>query len=287
VVIIGKRLIFSLLVFILLFSSGLVGCTGEPTTQEIVDKSIAAGSELSSYTFDMEIDMTMEGIPGNNPGNFVIKGNADGAMDISNNKMRTTMVMDVDIPGLGKQAVPVDYYLIDEWMYMKTDLPVVGPKWMKMQIDSGMMASQDQLTQQLEMLKNAVSVEVTGKEEIDNVSCYVIELNPDMEQISQWLNSLQQSTNMQSMDMSDIDLEKLIKSMSIKEWVDENSFMLMKADVEMFLSMSPEDFGADAQDMGQINMNINETIRIQNHNQPVEIVLPPEAQQAQAISSND
>jgi hypothetical protein len=110
---------------------------------------------------------------------------------------------------------------------------------------------------------------------VNGTTCYVFEVVPSMEALGELLS--QQALGMGGMDFGQFNLAELFKEMSVKEWIAQDSYRVMKAEVYMRMEMSPADVGATEADFEKMTMNINVGERLYDYNQPVSITLPPAA----------
>ncbi len=105
-----------------------LGCgqATEPAAQDVVEKAVAAYSSVQTVKMDMSMSMNMEAVGGEQPTNIRMDMDADGSMNVKETELSLTMTADMDIPEMGNQNLSTDIYVVDGWMYMKMDIPVVG-----------------------------------------------------------------------------------------------------------------------------------------------------------------
>jgi hypothetical protein len=133
--------------------------------------------------------------------------------------------VNIDIPGAGKQDISMGMYIVNGWMYMRIGLPQGGEQWMKMKLNNELWTAQNQLSQQIEFLKTAIEVTLLGSEKVDGVDCYVLQIKPNMEALTKWvLSQQQQQSGIGGIDLSKLDLAKLFKTISIKEWIAKDTY---------------------------------------------------------------
>ena len=266
-----KRILVLSLALILSFT--LVGCGGE-LTQEEVDRIITnvTTAQYDTVKIDMDMLMAVEVVGGSEPGEMTMVGGGSGVMDMANREMQMTMNMTMDIPELGEQEMETEVYLVGEWMYTSVDIPEIGKQWIKMEVTQDIWQQQNQIEQQIELLKTAVEVNYLGSEAVNGTTCYVFEIVPSMEALGELL-----SQQAPGMDFSQLNLADLYKEMSVKEWIAKDSYQVMKTEVDMVMEMRPEDVDATEADFEKMAMDINMGMRLYDYNQPVSITLPPEA----------
>ncbi len=84
--------------------------------------------------------------------------------------------------------------------------------------------------------------------------------------------------------MADIDLSKFVKSLSIQEWVAQDTYLLKKSATSASIAASGTDLGSTAHAGDNFALDFTETLSITGYNQPVTITLPPEAANARDMT---
>jgi hypothetical protein len=138
---------------------------------------------------------------------------------------------------------------------------------------------QNQIEPQIEMLRSAVEVNLLGSEDVNGTPCYVVEIIPSMEALSDLL-AQQQTPGMEDLDFGGLNLTDLFEKMSIKYWVAKDSYLLMKSEINMLMDLSAEDVGATQRDFEKMTMDMNMEMILYDYNQAVSIELPQEALKA-------
>jgi hypothetical protein len=281
--ILKKLLLISVsVVLILLF--GLVGCGKALTTQNIIDNSISASGKTTAYKLDMNSGVKVEGTLGGQPGSMNLQNSSANVVDSPNKQIQMNVNATADVTGQDKQTATINYYLMTDWMYVKLSIPQQDDKWVKMKIDANVLAAQDQLVQQMTLLKSASQVQEIGSEDINGIACYILNVTPDPAAISTWLRTLQQTTNIQELDLTGMDAGKLIKSSSLKLWINEKDFSLVQGNISILVSFDQSDLGANAQSGDKLDMNVTGTMKFHDFNVKAAITLPAEAQNAEDVS---
>jgi len=220
----------------------------------------------------MDMLMAMEVIGGTEPGEMTMLTDFTSAVDNANKEMQMTMDTTMDIPGEAKQGIATELYIVDEWMYMKTDIPVIGGQWMKIRLTEEMWEAESQIGHQIALLETATEVDLLGSESVRGTACYVVEIVPSMEALGKLLS--QQTTGLENIDWEEL---KLFKETSIREWIAKDSYLLMKAEIHMLMEMRPEDVGATEEDFEKMTIDMNIQMEVYDYNKPVSIELPQEA----------
>lgn len=283
-----RRILLLSLALVLCFA--FVGCAEKEETltseqiNQIITEAVNGLAEAESYGFDMDVSMTMDVIGGTEPGTMSMDADATGVIDSVNKEMQMVMGMTMNVPGQDEQEMHMDMYIVGEWVYVKMSIPEMGDQWMKMKLTPEMWETQKQVEQQMELLKTATEVKFVGSEVVDGIDCYVFDIIPDLEKLAEYLS---QQQGMQGLDLEDIEnLEELFENMSIsiKEWIAEDSSLLTKATAHMLMEVTPEDVGASPKDFDRMTMDLSTDMTVYDYNQPVSIELPPEALEAPEIA---
>ncbi len=255
------------------------GQATELSTQDIIDKTISAYSSVQTVKMSSDMSMNMDMVGGDEPMDVQMDMDMNGSMNIKDTELFLTMSMEMDIPVEGKQTISSEIYIVDNWVYTKVDVPGVGNQWIKTELDSAAWAQQDQLTQQIELLKTAIDITSAGTDTVDGVNSYVLEIKPDMAALMAFVSS--QMGQEASVDLPEnIDIAKMFKSLTIKEWIAKDTFLPVKADMQMVMEINAEDFGENTDEFERITMDMSMVIKYYDYNKPVSIVLPAGAANA-------
>jgi hypothetical protein len=290
--------VFLVLTMVLSFTA-CTGGTGSgaslPSAQEIING--VSGAQDDTRTFQLDMDMTLDMIGEVEGEVFAVTMaiSTAGTMDVPNSQLMMDMdvIMDMEemaLPGEDEMEVSMVMYLMDDTMYMMTEIPELGPMWIKYEIGTleEIWGQMDQTQYQIELLEDAAQVEVVGSETVGGVDCYVLQLTPDMEQL--WQLMMQQMEDVGVMGEEDfgIDpefLQDMFRSFSVKQWVAKDTYFLVKAVIDMSLELTAEAMGLSEEE-GAIAMDMSLDLLVYDYNQPVSIVLPPEAATAMDISGS-
>jgi hypothetical protein len=266
----------------LVLSLAVVGCD-QGLPQEEVDRIIenVANARFDSLKLDMDMTVNMKVVGGSDPGEMTMTGTGNGVVDIANHEMQMAMDLSMDIPEMGVQTFATESYLVGEWMYTSFEIPELDQQWLKTAVTPGMWEQQSQLEQQIELLKTAVKVKSLADQLVDGTNCYVFEVVPSLEALGEMLS--QQTSAAGIMDLSQLDLTDLFKEMKIKEWIAQDSYRVLKSEVYIQMQIKPADVGASEADFDTMVMDMNTAVRLYDYNQPVSIVLPPEALEAEEM----
>jgi hypothetical protein len=256
-----------------------------PAAQDIISRTKDAWAGLTSYGYDFNMEFAMSGTISGKTQNFNITMSGNSVNNLTISAMQMNANMEIESPGQGKISMPMILYLVNGWEYTKISIPLAGDQWTKTQLDMGSYDAMDDVQHVLEMGQSGVEVTVAGSEDIDGVSCYVLQINPDPAELSKWLKSVQQTADIQGNEPSDADLSNAIKKLSFKEWIAKDGYLLKKSETSATVNMNGSQLGSSAEATDNLNMNISEVLALTQYNQPVSIVLPPESQDAQDVTS--
>jgi hypothetical protein len=285
-----KRILAISLVLVAVLS--FTACEGGeelPAAEEIVDGAIEAMDDVRTQEFDMDMSLDMAGEAEGEQVEITMEMAMSGAVDIVNRKMRAGITMNMAMPEEGEMDMAAEMYLLDNEIYTMMDIPGMGSEWQKTELTEEqweeMMEVINLAKSQLELLEVA-KVTVTGTEKVEGVDCYVLKLTPDADKL--WQIVMEQTEvagvlpdfgEILDEDVIEERLQEIFKSFSVKQWVAKDTYFMMKAEMEMDVQLSAEDMGYPEEE-GEMRMGIAINWLAYNYNQPISIVLPPEAEEA-------
>ena len=275
-----KRIAFLGVLILAVMASLLVGCAEKELTQEdleqLVNDVLVANAEVETVRFDMNTTTKMEVIGGPQPDGATMVGEGTGAIDSANREMQLIMDMDIDVPGKAKQSMPMESYLVDDWMHIKVSVDEKGAQWMKMPLPNEMWDSQSAISQQIELLQTAKEVNFLGSEDVNGMDCYVVEMVPSAEALNKMLSQMQMP-DIEEADFSHLSFADMIKEMSFKQWIAEDGYLIMKSETHVLMEISSEDIGASVEEFQKITADQSAVMVFYDYNEPVSIDLPAEA----------
>lgn len=275
------------LVMVLSFTA----CGGEdlPTAQDIVDGATEAMGNMRTCQMDMDMSLDMDGEADSESVEGTIEIDASGVLDIENMQMQMDMAMNTVMSGEDDVDMAAEMYLIENTFYIMTDALGMGPMWMKLEIPEEMLGEipeeywdPTELMELQSELLEAVEVEVTGSENVGGVDCYVLEATADIEQLWELVMQQLEATGMGIDDIPEEFegiLDEIFQSYSVKVWIAKDTYFFTKSEIEMDMELTPEAMGIMDEE-GEMAIEATLTILIYDHNQPVSIELPPEAENA-------
>ena len=279
-----KKILTVLLVLVLVLSFTACTCAKEPSAQEIVAGVTESLGDIRTYQFDMDMTMDMAGEAEGEAFEATMAMDFSGSFDLENREMWMDITMSMAATGEDEEEVEMEMememYLIGDMMYVLAEIPEMDPMWVKMEMPQGYWEEMNQVEPQIELLE-AAQVEVFGSEKVGGVDCYVLKLTPDVEHLWQ-IASQQADIIVEGEGMPDVAeefLQQIFRSFSVKQWVAKDTYFLTKAEIDMAVELTPEDMGFPEEE-GIMTMDIAMDFLAYNYNQPVSIVLPPEAEEA-------
>ena len=275
-----QRIVFVSVLVIALMASLLVGCADKELTQEdleqLVNDVLVANAKVQTVKFDMNTTTKMEMIGGPQPEGATMVGEGTGAIDSANREMQLIMDMDIDVPGKEKQSMPMESYLVDDWMHIKVSVEEKGAQWMKMPLPDEMWDSQSTISQQIELLQTAKEVNFLGSEDVNGMDCYIVEMVPSAEALNKMLSQMQMP-DIEEADFSNLSFADMIKEMSFKQWIAEDGYLIMKSETHVLMEISAEDVGATVDEFQKITADQTSVMLFYDYNEPVYIELPADA----------
>jgi hypothetical protein len=250
-----------LLALLLAVTLPLTGCTaltdGDTDDTDVDDVD---GEQLRTATLDamesvetarFESKMTME----MNGDSFTAE--TEGEMDLTAEKMHLTTTSSVD-----GQSFEGENYLVDETMYMHSEM--LGG-WVKQNMSGMNMWETNQLGQQQQLLEEA-ELEVTGETTTDGEEVYVTELSVD----GTLLNDI---ASQQTEDgMTQFGSEMSFNNATVTQHIDTETDRVRYTKISYTLSTNGQ----------EMSMTMEQWFS--EFDEPVEIELPEEAENAEPIS---
>ena len=266
------------------------GCVEEKrmSTAEIKEMVLATAENTDTYKFD--INMTQKTLISNETDEteMTMTSKGSGVMDRTSKKMKLEMMMTMQLPEEAEipetKEMKMDIYLINNTLYTKMDMgiPMMPAQWTKREMPEEYWESQNRIGQQMELL-NISKAELLEDEKVNDVDCYVLKLMPDIEKY--WETVMKQEglgELMQNLRQNDsFDIGKLIKEMSIKQWIAKDTKFPVKTEVQIKMAMSSADLNIpETEEKFTMTMDQRTNIVFYDYNEPVTIELPKEAESA-------
>ncbi len=260
----------------------LSACGVDPSAEEIVEAMTEAMGTVDTYQYEAGLTFIATGEEAGEPMDMSITMDLSGALDLASRQMWADITAETSIPGEGMDIgeIGMEMYLVDDVMYMHMQLPEMGglSMWLKSEVPEGYWQDMNQIEPQMELLE-AAQVTVAGSEKVGAVDCYLLELTPDMAQLWETVMSQGQAAGGAWPGIPVGDVLPDISSFSVKQWVAKDTYYLMKAEIDMTMSMPAETAGLSGEE-GDVEFEITVTLMAHDYNRPVSIELPAEAEDA-------
>lgn len=286
----------------LVISSGYAGADEQLTPEEIRDMVLTNASAIDTYSFDLEMVMDMFMI--NETGSkidLIELCTGKGVVDNINQEMATWMNLGTRITD--KEELPettlwmtLDLYIVNNTLYMQERIADESPNWTKMAMPEEdeywgseddlkqQIKSHDQLKQQLDFLNDS---EVMRLEDavVDGVDCYVLKIEPNLE--NYWDDLMNHSTT-DEMEMSDQNLSILDfysqMNLTMTDWIAKDTkFPMMTL---MTMELRSKDLAIpETEEKFSMWMDSEVVLRFYDYNKPVSIELPAAAENATELTT--
>jgi hypothetical protein len=272
------------LMLVLLAVLALVGCGNTETkvsADKVVQDALAAQAEASSYRMVVTLDASAQGTMSGSAMNATLSGNIDCLFDQANKKMKAEAEADIDVTGEQPMAfdAEAEVYVVDNYTYMQAAVMGMSQGWTKQALPDDFWQSLASDNFQTALL-TSVEAEYLKEEKVGGVTCYVLDLTPDVSQLQQMLQQMVSGgASTQGADSEIPNLESFVKSMSFKVWIAKDTSLLTQVKVELNLSITPEALGEPANGEN-LTITLNLTMNASDFNQSVSIQLPDEAKNA-------
>lgn len=234
-------------------SSGVSKAPNGMTAREILEMTNNATASINTLHLDVTMNMTMH-----------VGGMSD--------ELNVSASISVDKPNRKLYAAETwsiftgeaEVYILNNEMYMSN--PMAKAKWVKTPLTEDFFreALDFGVNQELIVLNNFTDAQYIGTDLVGGINCYKINVNPN----SAALLSAFNVSGLGNVSPSDD-----IKSSSCTVWVDDSTYYLLKMSCNMAF---------ESKDYTEL---VNSVFTTSNINQPVNIILPVEAQNATALTN--
>lgn len=279
-----KRILLLSLALVLSATPVVFAGCAEEMTQEEIDQLVAnaIATEYDTVKFEVVTPMTLESVSGSTEGVMTLDSDSVGEVDAVNEAVHMTMNVTYAMVDEGEEDIAVEIYIADGWMYDLTDIAGVGGEWLKAEVSGQTWQQQSPVEQQMELLRTAVSIKALESQTVDGIPCYVLEIEPDMAAVGALL--AQETSGIGIMDFGGMDLSDLCEELSVKQWLAQDSYRLMKAEMAMVLKIDTDDVTSEDSDFDSMTVEMTMALTFYDYDQPVSITVPPEALAAEEAS---
>ncbi|MFC1865114.1 DUF6612 family protein [Chloroflexota bacterium] len=283
------------LIMVLLF----ISCDeGQPSSQEIVDRVNETVDKLNTFGFDLDMNASINAEAEGEGYEMTFIVSSEGLLDTQNKQTEMELDLDLSVTRIGiieqemSMGIDMGMYLMDNMAYIKMEDKETGPVWGKSEIPEEVWQElSEQMIEPLDMAKlltellEVTKVDVIGNEVIRGIDCYVLQFNLDIDKL--WQKSLQLAEETDEEIPPDFNKESfrdIFNNVSIKQWIAKDTYFITKLEIDADIEIIPEEMGFTTDEEGlaaelmALDMTIN--LIVYDHNQPVSIVLPQEAEEA-------
>jgi hypothetical protein len=216
--------------------------------------------------------------------------NLDGTFDIDNvaKKMKAVIYITMEELGVELEQATMELYVLDNKRYTKFDRSGEPSHWQVEDLSSGTWESMHYWEHHVDLLQKS-KIELLGTEKVNDIDCYAMQLSPDMAEFLKMMLAEQQLGQQFSEEEIDIITTALSRffvsfmDLSAKEWVDKDTYLPRKTEMIMDIYISPDEFmelGLVVLAGYEFTLGTNINLVVESYNEPLSIVLPPEAQEA-------
>jgi hypothetical protein len=268
-------------------SSTLPASSVSPAEQVKYEQALGTAAtsldNLDTYRYDMIMDMDMDITGGEEAGSITMKTSSTGGINKTTNEMELKMgitLEDAVLGDTGPQTMGYDFYQLTDWAYMRLDVPGIGEQWMKT-MTSGIDGSFDlnMAQKQTAVLENPTTIKYLRTEKLNGVDCYVLSIEPTMEEMAKWYNEQGSNQLADGVDYGDI-----IKSFSIICYVTADTNLLARMTMNMTMSFTATQASVAADSFDNMNVDVVMDMTIHDQNKPFTVVLPDDAANATEVS---
>jgi hypothetical protein len=280
-----KKILTMSLVLVMVLSFTTCGEGAEeaelPSAQEIVDGMIESFDNIQTYQFDVVITQDLAGEIEDEVIEQTVMIDISGALDLENVQMKIESTMNMVAPEDDEMEMGVEMYIVDDMMYAKPDAPGEEPVWMKSEVPIAAWEIQKGMSglENHKKLLETAQVEVIGSEKVKGVDCYVLQLTPEMAPLWQTAMGPAGVGEGEVPNVPEELLEEVFSGFTVKQWIAKDTYFLMKAEVIADVESTAEIMDYLGEE-GEMSMDITLIFLAYNYNQPVTIVLPPDAKEA-------
>lgn len=263
----------------------VTGCNGgggdfaEGELEQIILDAVNYTNNADSYSLFMNanasMDMESEGEEGTMDLEMTMAGDYDQKNTAMYMTMNTYMAMDIGFD-MGAEEQSVEIYLVDDYVYVYSD-----GEWLKMPADEEVFQTYDVnlFQDQIALLKSLGELNFVEYETINGKDYYVIEIIPDFAAMLDFLGE----EELGGMDLSSEEMgivQDMFDQLSYICWIEKDTGYLTKMKMQIEMKISGDDFKEMAGVSGKMKMDMSITMEISGYNQPVNINLPSEAENA-------
>ena len=252
------------------------------TAREIAERLISTYPELTSFKTSATIDISMERTGDDQAGKMALLLNMDGSINTSDKEMVMDIVTNMDINLMSIQNMMTKIYMIDGWTYYGVNIYGEDERWVKTDnsdITELFLNQQNKLTSQLDLIKYATTINLSGSEILDGIECYVLHIEPDINYLFDWMK---EQTQLEFNEEEGTDNNFECKYLLFNIWVAKDTFRPVKQVLNANLEISDPDTVSSNQQNITINMEL--VAKFSDYGVPFLVQIPYNALNAEEAS---
>jgi len=261
--------------------------------QSIVEKALDASQEVKTCTFNMtmKINTRIECADASK----VMRMKLDGVFDVDNvaKKMKAVIYITMEELGVDLEQTTMELYILGDKQYIKFEQPEVPSYWQVEELSAGTWESMHYWEHHVDLLQKS-KIELLGADKVNGTDCYALQLSPDMVEFLKMMlaeQKLGQQFSEEELGILTTALSRFFVSfmdLSAKEWIDRDTYLPRKTEMIMDIHIGPDEFielGLIVLAGYEFTLGTNINLVVESYNEPLSIVLPPEAQEAKPAKS--
>jgi len=255
-------------VLLVLVAVGLTGCLSSVNADEVRDDSLDKMEETETYSFDMEMNMSMDGLGGEMNG-FSVGMTGEGVVNESSERMRMSSTVDI---GEGAEQ---ETYIVNDTVYTKSGMGE-DERWYKMDSESEVSQRWNSSAPagDYEEILEISDVSHEGTETVDGESAYVLSLDPDPDEYTELLKERLNGATADGAPPLFGDGGATVDDASARYWISEETGHVLRTESEMDLSFGGSGASED------VSATVELDLRMYDHGEEVSVELPDEARDA-------
>jgi hypothetical protein len=260
-------------ILLALVAVGFTGCLSSVNADEVRDDSLDVMEETETYRFDIEMNMTMDGLGGEMEG-FSVGMTGEGAVNESSERMRMSSTVDI---GEGTEQ---ETYVVNDTVYTENEMGE-DEGWYKMNSDSAV--SQRWNTSapagDYEEILEISEVSHEGTTTVDGESAYLLRLDPDPDQYTELLKDRLNGATADGTPPLYGDGGAAVEDATARYWIAKETGHILRTQSEMNLSFGGSDVSKN------VSATVELDVRMYDHGEDVSVELPDEARDAREFGS--
>lgn len=245
---------------------------------------VSSSEDLESYTFSLEMEqkMNIQNLSTDQSQQILTRSIGMGLANMTDRTLKIIMASLSYIPGdeTNSTAIALEEYLQNDTIYVRID-----GNWTAMQLPGieDAWSQQNALEQQIDLF-NQSRLTLVGSEVIDGDECYRVRADIDISSYADHLSG-ELAMPVPSLSLNSSDLFRNT-TLEVDYWISKNSHLLRRADVSETLNMTPQSLGFAGEEDRDLAINIQSNISMifSGFNEPLRILIPPEASRAPPLS---